>query len=249
MAGSSSFCGAVDYQAEVALRSAVLVTGITTGGKQILLGAVPEGAHNEYDALRDVLGKLSSRGLDHLHGLLVLMDREPSWRRIVKDIFSDNVLIQVNPDQFMEDVLANMEIQGTDTTEIRSRFKSAITETDYSVAKEEFDQLYIDLQITDPTSAEILREGLENSIALKRVDADGVFPYDFASAGLIEQLQNRMPRAFKSGAQAFRREKYYEQLIIATQDFESLNQTIEYAGQLPGLVDRIREVLEDDRDF
>ena len=230
-------------RAEVALRSTVLVTGISIEGRQILLGAVPEGASNEYNSLRGILAKLSGRGMDYHDGLLCLIDREPMWRRIVKEVFDDNILIQVNTGQFIEDVVANMEIQGTDTTQIRARFAAAYSEPDYAAAKEKLDQLYVDLQVTDSTSAEILRDGIEDSITLKLLDPRGIFPEDFASAGLIEQLQNRMPRAFKTGTQAFRREKYYEQLIVATWDFESLNPTVEQAEELPGLADRVNSEL------
>ncbi len=229
---------------QISGRSAVVVSGVNDMGRQLILGIVPELGSGKYGTLRDRIIGLKNRGFKYRNGLICVLDKVQSWRTIIVDTFGEDALIQVNTDHLIRELSANMEMQGDAHPELQEQLKEAFEERNYETAYDQIDRVYEELRVTDPTSAEILKEGMSEALLVKQLSPEGAFAEDFVSRSITEQLEIRMPKGMMEGAQKFDVDKFYRQIVVAINDFETTGPVVENADRLIGLIAAIENMVE-----
>jgi putative transposase len=158
------------------------------GGKHVL--GLREGATENTAAVKALLADLVERGLDTNHSLLIVIDGAKALHKAVAEVFGRRALIQRCREHKKRNV--------TDALPERSRaaFRSAMNQAyatrDAGRAQRLLGNLARRLEHQHPGAAASLREGLEETLTVMRLELPENLERVLSSTNLIENLFSRV---------------------------------------------------------
>jgi len=217
----------------------VAAMGIDADGKKRVLGLVEGGSENS-EVVKSLLEDLVQRGLSQSEPRLFVLDGGKALHKAVKDMFSGSAVIQrcqVHKKRNVLDHLPQSE-QGN----VSIMLTNAYREFEYDKAKARLERLINYLEHRYPKAADSLREGLEETLTVHRLEVPGLLRQTLSSTNAMESANSackgviRRVSHFKNGAtvlrhaaagfmeaeKGFRRIKGYRQLPLLMNKLNSL---------------------------
>ena len=145
----------------------VVALGIAVDGKKQVLG-IWDGASENSAVVKALLGNLIERGLDAGRNYLFVIDGSKALHKGIREIFGDHAIIQRCQIHKERNVLSHLP-EGHQAT-IRRALKAAWGMREYGEAKKALDKLLGKLDDLSPGAAASLREGLEETLTLHRLN-------------------------------------------------------------------------------
>jgi transposase-like protein len=185
----------------------LVVLGVDdTGGKHVL--AFREGSTENATLCREMLADVVARGVPADRSLLVGIDGGKGLRRAVTDVFGQYALVQRCQVHKKRNVLDHLP------EEMRAQARAALSEAyaaaSYQLALTQLQNLARSLGKKQPSAASSLREGMEETLTVKKLGITGWLAKTLETTNPIENLNkgirrvsNRVDRC-RSGAMALR---------------------------------------------
>ena len=191
----------------LAREQVVIVLGVTIQGDKVPLGFVQTASENS-TSIGQLLKGLVERGLNYQQGLLCVIDGSKGIHKAVCDVFGNKAVIQRCRWHKRENVLSYLPESKAEY--YRKRLNKAYAQEDYEIAKREFLGIIKDLQADNLSASRSLKEGLEETLTLHRLDLVEDFQDSFSTTNAIENLNSqigkylRNVKHWKSSGQRYR---------------------------------------------
>jgi transposase-like protein len=167
-------------------RHVILVAlGIDAGGHKHLLG-LWEGATENAAVCRALLADLVDRGLPADRHLLVAIDGAKALRKAVEEVFGRYALVQRCQVHKQRNVLDHLPERKQ--AHVRATLRTAYRADSYESAREQLQHLAYALSKARPGAAASLKEGLEETLTVKRVGLSGLLERSLATSNPMENL-------------------------------------------------------------
>ena len=163
--------------------------GIDLSGKKHTLG-LREGATENAAACKALLAELIERGLPQNRALLFVIDGAKALRKAISDTFGSRALIQRCREHKKRNVTDALPERMRAT--IRSAMSQAYATRDAKRACQLLENLARSLQRNHPGAAASLREGLEETLTVMRLELPESLERVLGSTNLIENLFSRV---------------------------------------------------------
>jgi transposase-like protein len=170
---------------EIAERTHVVALGISTEGVKIPLG-LWEGSTENATLARTLLADLVDRGLDPEQAILFVIDGGKALRRAIKDVFGEQALVHRchrHKERNVMDLLPER-----DRPVVRARMRAAWALADPELARQRLELLASELDQSWPDAAGSLREGMEDTLTLRRLGITGQLPKTLCSTNPCESM-------------------------------------------------------------
>lgn len=170
---------------EIAERTHVVALGITTDGAKIPLG-LWEGSTENATLARTLLADLVDRGLDPEQAILFVIDGSKALRRAIKDVFGAHALVHRchrHKERNVCDLLPER-----DRDHVRARLRAAWALSDADLARQRLELLAGELDRSWPDAARSLREGLDDTLTLMRLEINGQLAKTLCSTNPCESM-------------------------------------------------------------
>ena len=170
---------------EIADRTHVVALGISTEGVKIPLG-LWEGSTENATLARTLLADLVDRGLDPEQAILFVIDGGKALRRAIKDVFGEHALVHRchrHKERNVTDLLPER-----DRPVVRARMRAAWALADPELARQRLELLASELQRTWPDAASSLREGMDETLTLMRLEITGQLSKTLCSTNPCESM-------------------------------------------------------------
>lgn len=163
--------------------------GIDVGGKKHTLG-LREGATENAAACKALLADLIERGLPTERSLLFVIDGAKALRKAVSDTFGQRALSQRCREHKKRNVTDALpeRMRGT----VRNAMSQAYASGDPKRARQLVENLMRSLEREHPGAAASLREGLEETLTVMRLELPENLERVLSSTNLIENLFSRV---------------------------------------------------------
>lgn len=185
---------------------AVVAMGIDAlGGKQIL--GIAEGATENSAIVKSLLTDLVDRGFSISEGALAVIDGAKALTKALREVFGDTLAIQrctVHKTRNVLDHVAN-----SDQSRIRQRIRKAYQEPTAEAALKALKALAGDLEHDYPTAAQSLREGMEETVTVKRLQLPGTLQKTLSTTNALESVNSQ----FRSYAKNVKRWSNGDQVL------------------------------------
>jgi putative transposase len=163
--------------------------GIDLSGKKHVLG-LREGATENAAACKELLADLIERGLPTERALLFIIDGAKALRKAIAHTFGARALIQRCREHKKRNVAEALPERLRAPT--RSAMSQAYATADPKRARQLLDNLARTLEREHPGAAASLREGLEETLTIMRLDLPENLTRVLSSTNLIENLFSRV---------------------------------------------------------
>ena len=163
--------------------TAIVTMGITKDGEKLLMG-IRIGSTENTQVCQDLLSDLISRGLEYQDGILAVIDGSKALRKALKTVFGEQVLIQrcqVHKMRNVLDYLPNYKRPW-----VKRKLQQAWRSETAEEAKRKLNSLASSLQEDHPDAASSLREGLDETITILKLDIPGLLQKSLRSTNAIE---------------------------------------------------------------
>ncbi len=170
---------------DIAERTHVVALGISTEGVKIPLG-LWEGSTENATLVRTLLADLVDRGLDPDQAILFVIDGGKALRKAIREVFGEHALVHRchrHKERNVTDLLPER-----DRDQVRARIRAAWSLTDADLAKQRLELLASELQHTWPDAAGSLREGLDDTLTLMRLQITGKLAVTLSSTNPCESM-------------------------------------------------------------
>jgi len=161
----------------------IIALGVDLQGKKHTLGLV-QGATENSVAVQQLLDDLIERGLDAARPMLIILDGSKALRKAVRQTFGDRSPVQrcqIHKRRNVKELLPK-EYQRS----VNQRMRTAYGMKDYEQAKAQLEKTVDWLEGINPSAAASLREGLEETLTLHRLELPEPLRRSFQSTNLIE---------------------------------------------------------------
>jgi transposase-like protein len=173
------FIDGIHFQGECV----IVALGVTSEGQKKILG-LWEGSTENSQLCVDLLEDLVERGLPTDRSLLFVLDGSKALRKAVKKVFGNDAVVQRCQVHKERNVLSYLPKE--QQANIRRRLRVAWGLTDYAKAKAELEKLVTHLEGISHGAAESLREGLEETLTVHRLDLPPSLRKSLRSTNIIE---------------------------------------------------------------
>jgi transposase-like protein len=163
----------------------VVALGITISGDKRFLGFVETDTENE-KVLTPFLRSLIERGLDISQGLLVILDGGKGLRAAVKKAFRNRAVVQRCQWHKRENVVSYLS--KSEQAPWRKRLQRAYDRPAYDEALVALRALHGELEDRNQSAAASLAEGLEETLALHRLDVYGALGRSLKTTNCLESV-------------------------------------------------------------
>lgn len=167
----------------------VVAIGVDSGGKKHVLG-LREGATENTAACKSLLADLVERGLQSNRTLLFVIDGAKALRKAVTDTFGVRALVQRCREHKKRNVTDALPERMR--AQVRSTMSQAYATREATRARQMLENLARSLERGYPSAAASLREGLEETLTIMRLDLPESLERVLASTNLIENLFSRV---------------------------------------------------------
>jgi transposase-like protein len=144
----------------------LVALGIDTSGKKQVLG-LHEGATENATACTELLAGLRTRGMRTDRSVLVVIDGSKALRKAVSDVFAAKAVVQRCQVHKMRNVVDHLpeDMHATTRTAMRQAYKTK----SLARAHEQLENLARALEDEYPSAAASIREGLDETLTMKRL--------------------------------------------------------------------------------
>jgi len=185
----------------------LVVVGVDdAGGKHVL--AFREGSTENATLCREMLADLVARGVPADRSLLIVIDGGRGLRKAVNDVFGQYALVQRCQVHKKRNVLDHLPEEMR--TQTRAAMSEAYAAASHQLALAQLQNLERSLKKKQPSAASSLREGMEETLTVKKLGITGWLAKTLETTNPIENLNkgirrvsNRVDRC-RSGAMALR---------------------------------------------
>jgi len=167
----------------------LVAMGITLDGEKVFLGVEQMSTENAR-AIEQFLERLIERGLKYKDGLLFVVDGSKGITRAIEIVFPSCVVIQRCQYHKIENIVSYLP-KGLQMI-WRAKLKAAYKETKYEAAKRALSKLEAELEDINPSAANSLREGLEETLSLHRLQLSAELRKSFSSTNCIESVMSQL---------------------------------------------------------
>ena len=188
-------------------RCNVVALGITTEGVKIPLG-LWEGSTENAAVATALLADLVDRGLDVAQGVLCVLDGAKALRKAVRDVLGADTPVQRCIRHKERNVLEHLPERGRPA--VKRRLRSAWKLDDHTAALGRLQTLANELAHSHPGAAASLREGLEETLTVTRLQIRGALKRTLESTNPCESMiecvrrTSRNVKRWQSGDMALR---------------------------------------------
>jgi len=165
-------------------RCCVVALGVTTEGVKLPLG-LWDGSTENKTVTAHLLADLVDRGLDVEQGVLVVLDGSKALRAAVGEVFGP-VPVQRCIRHKERNVLDHLPER--DRPAVKTRLRRAWASENYALALDALRTLASELEHSHPGAAASLREGLEETLTLTRLQIRGPLKKTLSSTNPIESM-------------------------------------------------------------
>jgi len=165
-------------------RCCVVALGVTTEGVKLPLG-LWDGSTENKTVTAHLLADLVDRGLDVEQGVLVVLDGSKALRAAVGEVFGP-VPVQRCIRHKERNVLDHLPER--DRPAVKTRLRRAWASENYALALDALRTLASELEHSHPGAAASLREGLEETLTLTRLQISGPLKKTLSSTNPIESM-------------------------------------------------------------
>lgn len=161
----------------------VVALGVDLQGKKHILGLV-QGATENSTVVQHLLDDLIERGLDASQPMLIVLDGSKALRKAVRKTFADGSPVQrcqLHKRRNVQELLPEDYRRSAD-----QRIRTAYAMKDFAQARTQLEKTVEWLEGINPSAAESLREGLEETLTLHRLGLPDELRKSFQSTNLIE---------------------------------------------------------------
>jgi transposase-like protein len=165
----------------------LVAMGIDVGGNKHVLGWW-EGATENAALCRALLADLIGRGFPATRHLLVVMDGAKALRKAVDEVFADYARVQrcqAHKQRNVTDLLPKHK-----QAQVRAAMARAYRADSHQSALRQLHDLERSLAKEHPGAAASLKEGLEETLTVKRLGLDGALERSLATTNPIENLHS-----------------------------------------------------------
>jgi len=215
----------------------IVALGVKTDGRKVVLGLV-EGATENNQAAKRLFEDLIDRGLRTDARRLFVIDGAKALLKAIRDTFGKMAEIQRCQVHKKRNVLSHLP--QSEQGNIGLAMSKAYLEYDYDDAKRQLEAIANNLENRYPSAAASMREGLEETLTVNRLQIHGLLRSSLTSTNMIESansvasgivkkitkwrdgemLLKHMAAAFLEAERGFRRVKGYRHiptLIVSLQ--------------------------------
>ena len=167
---------------------AVVALGIDAGGGKQILG-LAEGATENSAVVTSLLTELVDRGLAIPDGALAVIDGAKALAKALHDVFGAAITIQRCILHKPRNVVDHSADSGQ--ARIRQRLRKAYQEPTADAALNALKALAKDLDHDYPQAAKSLREGMEETVTVQRLQLPGVLRQSLATTNALESVNSQ----------------------------------------------------------
>ena len=175
--------------------TAIVVLGVTAAGQKTIMG-VRIGSTENSQVCRDLLTDLVDRGLVYEKGLLAIIDGSKALHKALQDVFGSQVLIQRCQVHKLRNVQGYLPKHQQDWVK-RQLSKAWASETAADAVRQ-LRSLATNLEHQHPDAAASLREGLEETVTILRMDLPGLLQRSLRSTNAIESAFSIVAKNIKN---------------------------------------------------
>src|SRR3954451_22530228 len=176
-------------------RCCVVALGIDTDGVKQPLG-LWDGSTENATVVRTLLSNLVERGLDTEQGVLVVIDGAKALRKGVRDVLGVHTPVQRCIRHKERNVLEHLPER--DRPLVRRRLRAAWTLDDHDRALDQLRALASELAHSHPGAAASLREGLQETLTVTRLQVRGRLKRTLASTTPCESMIETVRRTSRN---------------------------------------------------
>ena len=163
--------------------------GITTEGEKVILGIEQMSTENSR-SIEQFFERLIERGLKHKDGILFVVDGSKGITKAIEAVFAHCAVIQRCQYHKIENVVSYLP-KGLQAI-WRAKLRAAFKETKYEAAKRALNKLEAELEKLNPSAANSLREGLEETLAIHRLGVSAELGKSLSSTNCIESVMSQL---------------------------------------------------------
>ena len=167
----------------------MIAIGITVDGKKIILG-IEQMATENYRPVSRFFEKLIERGLRYEEGLFFIVDGSKGIMKAIKEVFSTCGVIHRCHYHKIENVVSYFP-KGMQNI-WRAKLRQAYKHTRYEAVKRALMKLYDELYNINPSAASSLKEGMEETLTLHRLELYSELGKGFTSTNCIESVMSQL---------------------------------------------------------
>jgi transposase-like protein len=166
-------------------RIVLIALGIDSEGGKHILG-LREGSTENATVVKALLADLVERGLDPERVRLWVIDGAKALRRAIRDLFGETALVQRCQVHKLRNVLEHLPEHVRPS--VRRAINDAWQSRDPVLALKQLERLARSLEREHPGAASSLREGLDETLTVRRLGIDGALYLTLRSTNPIENL-------------------------------------------------------------
>jgi transposase-like protein len=163
--------------------------GIDMAGHKIVL-SMRQGTTESAEVVKSMFDELENRGLSKDKPILFVIDGSKAIHKAIKDRFPLNFIqrCQVHKER---NVLGHIE-KHKRYDEFHARLSEAYAQTDFNVAKDRILEIAKDLENVNGDAASSMREGLDDTLTVMRLNAAPLLARSLRSTNPIESLNSML---------------------------------------------------------
>lgn len=169
----------------------IVVLGADESGKKHLLG-LREGSTENATLCKELLADLVARGLPVDRALLCVIDGGKGLRKAIREVFAQYEVVQRCQVHKKRNVLD--QLPESKRSQVNLAMSQAYDAESYETALAQLKNLARVLAKEHPGAAESLREGLEETLTVKRLGLKGALEKSFRTTNPIENLNEGIRR-------------------------------------------------------
>jgi transposase-like protein len=178
----------------LASQQIVICMGVTLQGEKRVLGLLQTESENS-NAIKGLFRNIINRGLDYSKGLLCIVDGSKGIEKALRETFGKFHIIQRCRWHKIENVCSHFKGEKSDT--LKRRMNLIFKETDYDTARSRLLELVKELEVENISASRSLREGLEQTLTLQKLQMEIKFSTSFGTTNCIESLNSQIGRYVK----------------------------------------------------
>lgn len=173
----------------LAKQQMVIALGVTDQGDKLPLGFIQTSTENSR-SIKELLSDLLSRGFSYDVGFLCLIDGAKGLRKAVDEVFGHEAIVQRCQWHKRENVLSYLSEK--DKKHFKRKLNAAYLTEDYKEAKLRLEDISDELSRININACNSLKEGLEETLTIHRLELKSDFGKSFSTTNIIENLNSQL---------------------------------------------------------
>jgi transposase-like protein len=219
----------------------VIALGVTDKGYKIPLGFIQTASENSR-AISQLLRDLIKRKFKFDGGILVIIDGSTGIKKAVVDVFGRKAIIQRCQWHKRENVLGHLNDKNRDV--FKTKIQNAYREPDYKKAKAALVAIQAELKTINQSAANSLTEGLEETLALHKLNLARHLCRSLGTTNCIESLNSQLGKYTRNVKRWTNSNQRHRWVAAALLQIESRMKKIHNFKSLKKLNEEIKKYLK-----